>query len=235
MANYGATNRDGFLGRTRTLCGIVGDTAYVKGNKLVFLEHLRDALEWWARQSGFKTADATVAIVDGTQEYDLPRDLIAVIYLEHNDLPLTPRTMHEWDRESTDWRDLEAGTPTEYAISGGKLILSPTPGAAAVTADSTVDYRYVVSSGALDSSGADVLLDTSVQLICLRAALAWCALNPDDKNHPETIGNQARVPYLAARLAEETQEVKSAEAHPIEGHQPGFYPATSRVGVARPT
>ena len=229
---FGSDNRNVFLTRLRVMIGNVSEDSEF-ARDWILLEHLRNGLETWADQLEYKRDTRTITLTAGVQEYNLPADFMLMVWVEHNNIMLTPRTTFEWELRGTDWRDVDDDTPTEYAVEGRKFILTPAPDADAITDSAVADYRMIISPGGLDSQGASWLSDADTRLALMYAALEWCESNPDHPQHPETHGNNARAASLLRRIGEALPPAKKRQHEPIEDHAGSMQMTTYRSGMAR--
>lgn len=200
-------------------------------------EHLHDfltrGLEWLAVELRYSVTSTSSALtlVAGTQEYTLPADLMMLLFVEHNGKSLTPRTVMEWEREGTDWRNADAGTPREYAVLGRSIIFYPKPDATAVSDDSSPLIRYYAASPGLDAdsatTGTPSLGDADQMLAVYHAAFEWLGLFPE--RDPTGRMQQTNATLLQQLLpaAKERAEKRIADLYP------SMWVETGRGGAAR--
>lgn len=109
-------------------------------------QYLQSGLEELNRRVHYHYSDdsTTLALAEGTQEYSLPVDFVAMDWVRHATLPLRKGDILEWRGKEgdPDWRNEPAGLPTQYALYGNKLVVRPKPNGAAVTAGSALLIRY---------------------------------------------------------------------------------------------
>lgn len=127
----------------------------------------------------YTTATTGITLVAAQQEYSLPSDCVEVMWVEHNGVRLTKRDVDDWNKREEDWRGRAGGTPTEWAHEGDRIIFSPPPNAAAVSADATPTFRYVSTPGNFTTVGALQLNTQSTRLAVVYGAYLWAVAHPD--------------------------------------------------------
>lgn len=141
----------------------------------VLTPYLDEGQEALNRRVGWNYTDssADVTIVNGTQEYTLPTDVVEILWVEHNDLFLARSDQDEYLRRGIQWRSTTAATPTEYYHYGGKIGLYPKPNAAAVSADSTLTIRYRATPATVPTNGPAHLPTQDHRVLCYYAAARY--------------------------------------------------------------
>lgn len=173
------------------------------------------------------TATSGITLVADQQEYDLPAGLIEMLWVEHNSVRLTPGSTFAWDRDGTDWRGAESGTPREFALQGRKIIFYPPPDSTAVSDDSTPTFRYLGTAAALTSSGTTGLGDQDQILAVYWAAWQYCLLRANDP----AFAAMAKANEAALQGALATAKRRYHQM--IADYQPEFAVRTRREGAAR--
>lgn len=142
--------------------------------------YLQRGLEEFSRQvGGYFVKTGTVTITDVAQEFDLPTDFVDVLWVRHNSLYLKRTTEAELLTNKVNWTTTAAATPTEYAVVGEQLLFYPKPSAAAVSADSTPDVRYLATPPAYTSSAFDQVHEQDHPLPVYYAAALFIQLHND--------------------------------------------------------
>ena len=127
----------------------------------------------------YTTDESAVTLVAGTQEYTLPSDCIEVLWVYLNGSKLQKRDVEDWDKREEQWREEAAGTPTEYAHEGNRIIFRPKPNALAVAADSTPSIRYISTPPSITTSGPEQLSSEDYRTCVLYGAAQWSVAHPD--------------------------------------------------------
>ena len=194
------------------------------------LDFLTRGMEYLAGELQFSITTATtgITLVADTIEYEFPDDVLEFLWIEHNGVRLTPSSADLWERDGVDWRDATSATPREYAVQGRNVIFYPPPNAAAVTADSTPDFRYIATAPALSSAGTDRLGDQDQMLAVYWAAWNYCLL------HGAEPGMKERAKANEAALQQQLIHAhrRRMEAH-IHDYRPSVVFTTRRTGAAR--
>lgn len=127
----------------------------------------------------YTTTTNSITLVAGTQEYDLPSELVELKWVEWDGVELTKSSVEEWRRKNRKWRQLESGALDEWAIYANKLVFSPAPNAAVVTEASGVTLRFVSRPGAFGSAGMGQLNYQDWDLPIYYAIHIFCMSYPD--------------------------------------------------------
>src|SRR6185437_3777960 len=95
------------------------------------LDVLESGLEWAAERwrHVIRTDLLSLELAADQMEYDLPDNVLQLIWLEWNSIRLKPDAVYRWDRDGIDWRGTPAGNPNSYALQGRTIILNPPPDA----------------------------------------------------------------------------------------------------------
>lgn len=162
---------------------VLPDEAASAGGQGVYT-YLQRGLEEFSRQvGGYYINDGTVDLQPGDDilgEVALPTDFTDVLWVRHNGRYLKRSTQEEWLSSKVRWTDISVdGTPTEYAISGAKIIFNPFPDQEAVTADDTPDVRYIAAPPAFSSSAFDQIAEQDHALPVYYAAALFIQLHND--------------------------------------------------------
>jgi hypothetical protein len=144
-------------------------------------EYIQGGLEALNRRIRYHYTDSSSAItfVAGTQEYSLPTDLIELKIVEWNSVELVKSSVEEWRRKGIRWRQEAASFPEEWAIYRDKLIVRPTPSAAAVAAASQPFIRYVSRPAAFTANGMAQLTINDWRVPVYWAVVEWSIAHPD--------------------------------------------------------
>ncbi len=212
------------IARLRTLIGNPNNREVpdrdLAGYIATSLTWLAEELKWDIR------TDENIGIAADQLETPLPPDFTFMIWIEWNDVRLTPSSPWELDREGN-WRSQASGTPSRWAIQGRTLILNPPPDATSITTDGSLSWRYIGSGGTLTSVGVPGLSDLDIQLLCYDAAIDWATVHTT----PE---NQARVQAYTAQVARRLPPAKRRWENATSTYSPQIRPDTTmRTGSAR--
>jgi len=189
--------------------------------------HIFPALEWMASELKYSIrTEENLILESGVREYPLPDNFAYSIWFEWNTNKLVPSTTYRWERIGTDWRDINASNPAEYAIQGRNIILVPPPSASAISTDSSLAYRYITSSPGMDAGGTPGLGDLDQQLVLYRAAIRYCRSHPTDTN-------LARVSEYRDELGDLIPAAKRRAENLIEDYYPSIQVHNERFGGAR--
>ncbi len=129
----------------------------------------------------YTTSTTDVVLVAGTQEYDLPADVIEVSWLRHNGVEVEKGDWSQWLREGDSWASEPAGSPRYWAQYGSKLIIRPAPSAAAVAAAASPVFRYVSKPANFTVNGPVQLPSNSYRVAVYEAVRIWTAAYPDSQ------------------------------------------------------
>jgi hypothetical protein len=186
------------------------------------------ALEWLADELKYRvvTEPNAIALTASQFDYPVPDDLLEMIQVFWNGKPLKAMSVDAWDRVHTDWRHATGGNPTEYAIEGRRLFVTPPPSAAAVTSDSTLEIRYVASPSIIPPGGPKELTAPDLRLASWEAAYEWLVIHPSDENNLRAQGCATQIPRLLKGAKHRAQA-------PTRNHRPRFRPNVYRSGAAR--
>ena len=156
----------------------------------------------------------------------MPDDVIEMIQVFHNSKALKAMSVDAWDRAPTNWRHAAAGTPTEYAIEGRRLFLTPPPSAAAITTDSTLEIRYVAAPATVPPGGPHELIVLDHRLCSWEASREWLVVHPTEEN-------LARAQAYAAEVGRLLPGARRRAQAPTRNHRPRWHPNVYRSGAAR--
>lgn len=120
------------------------------------------------------TDDTSITTESGTGEYTLPVDCTEILWVQYDADFLDRSSQEEWRNRGIDWRGETAGTPTEFAHYGTKLILYPKPDAA-----ETVTVRYVSTPATIGQSGPAGLPTQDHRVLTYYAAAMLQLAHPD--------------------------------------------------------
>jgi len=191
--------------------------------------HLVPALEWLAQELEFNLVndDQGLGLVADVNEYTLPNDILWILNVSWNGLPLEAKSLWFWDREGTPWRDVDSqDVLTQYAVHGRQLILIAPPSSTAITTDPALHMRYVAAPPLLDGTGVLGLSDMDQYIAIARAALRYCRTHPSDENN-------LKVQSYAQEIAEHLPLAKKRVRLMVQTHLPSFLPYSERTGGAR--
>ena len=141
--------------------------------------YVQRGLEALNRRTEYHVEDLSITLTATTQEYALDGSVLRIIWVEHNGVELTKRDVEDWRRSGEPWRLEPQGTPSEWAHYAQKIVLRPTPNAAAVADDSTLLVRAVTNPRALATYGFEQLADQEMPLAVYEGAALWSACYPD--------------------------------------------------------
>ncbi|HEU4754656.1 MAG TPA: hypothetical protein VFU47_16220 [Armatimonadota bacterium] len=194
---------------------------------------LTSAFDWAAQRwrNVIVTADRSLALAAGVQEYPLPGDLLYVTWAEWNGSKLPAASTFQWERDGTDWRGTAAGNPREFAVQGRKLILWPKPSAGAVETDGFLTFRFVGAAGE-PRSAASHFSDADLWVILYHAAVEWLGANPG-ADELEMKRRQLMLQTAREQLALRLADADARHQEPVEDHYPAFTVKTRRRGAAR--
>lgn len=218
------------LGRLRERIG-GPDRGEVSNDRLqeyvsLALVRLADELEFRVIED-----DTTLALVAGQRDYPLPDEVLSVLWVEHADHRLEPVSLTAEDRDRSNWRDQEGGSPTRFAVRGRRLYLLPPPDSAAVTEGGTLSYSYVATPAEMGPQGPTGLSDSDQWLLVYLAAYEWCKSNPSEMN---TARLQGYGETIGGMMATARKRWASRGAGTAEHHFAHIIPWTGgRMGGAR--
>jgi len=185
------------------------------------------ALEWLAVKLDYSIyTDTRFQIIADKGEYLLPQTFGSMIFVEHNSIRLTPSSIFEWQRDGTDYRNSDSGTPREYAIRNRNLVLFPVPATADVTTDPYLTIQYIGSARPLDAGGAPGLSELDCQLLILRAAVRYCRTHPSEENAFKINGYNEEIAELLPAARDRAQNA-------IEEYEPSLAVEVDRYRGAR--
>jgi hypothetical protein len=131
------------------------------------------------RRLHFNTSQTTLALTAGTQEYSLPTDFVDVLHVRHgSQRPMQKGSTDQWEMDNADWQN-ETGEPLHWALYANKLVLRPTPTAAAVALAASVTLRYVAMPPTVTTNGFLQLAQQDQRLAVYWGAYIWSACYPD--------------------------------------------------------
>lgn len=125
--------------------------------------------------------DLEITLVAGTAEYELPNAFKSVLWNSWQNKPLQEAEQDFLRRRAYWWRSQPEGVPEQYAIWKKKIIVIPTPNAAAVASDDTLLIRANTSPPPFRLNGLAMLSDEWWTLPLYYAAVQWFS-SPMGKN-----------------------------------------------------
>lgn len=145
--------------------------------------YLNRGLEWFNQVTEYHwdTTDGGVALVAGTQEYDLAETVVRIERVTHNNVKLERGDILKWDNDEGDtWRTEGAGTPQQWAVYGGnRLVLRPKPSLAAVAAAAVLSIWHVSTPPDIGTAGPERVTSQDWRTIVMYAAHLWSICYPD--------------------------------------------------------
>lgn len=157
---------------------LIGDPSNQKWSASKKQEIIEDAQEAFVLDTRTLRDTATTTVVDGTQEYSLPSDVLDVIRMAHKGIRL--RRLSKFDLDTLyatgrDWTQ-DSGTPSAYYVDldpNNKVFgLYPKPAAGDAGANLTMEY---VKMPPVLTSDSSVPLDSHTLLITYQMAIAYWA------------------------------------------------------------
>lgn len=127
----------------------------------------------------YTTTTNSITLVAGTQEYDLPSELVELKWVEWNGSDILKSSIEEWRRKSIKWRQEEKGVLEEWSQYANKIVFRPTPTAAVVSAASGVTLRFVSRPAGFTASGMAQLNYQEWDLPIYRAVYLFSICYPD--------------------------------------------------------
>jgi hypothetical protein len=147
----------------------------------VVYRYLNLALDAINRRVGISVEDSAspFTLVDGTQEYDLPSEVVHVLWVEWNGQPVHKTDQDTLRREAEtakNWRT-KKGLPLQFYRSGRKLGFVAIPNADAVAQDSAPTLRAITTPNRVEAvtSGLLLLADNDHPVLVQYAAGIWLA------------------------------------------------------------
>lgn len=191
--------------------------------------HLAAALEWVAQQLGTAVEEDSMSFQaeTGRQEYPLLSHVNQIKWVQHNGVMLDPTTTDQWLGDSYNWKQANAGYPSEFAVEGRKLIFNCPFSADAVATDSQIIFKYSRSSRGMRPASMPDIPDSDARMACTYAAFRWCVANP------QLEGNAARAAGFQTLVQADIGAAKSRNAQTIENQQPSQRVHTGRAYAAR--
>jgi parallel beta helix pectate lyase-like protein len=129
----------------------------------------------------YHRTDGTITLVAGTQEYAAPSDFIECEYVTWQNKDLEKGDIERWREKGIDWRNEPAGPPVEWAVYAQRLVLRPTPNAAAVGAAATIGLRYVSTPVDVSTFGFAQLPNHYHRLAVYYGAALWGGCYPESQ------------------------------------------------------
>lgn len=117
--------------------------------------------------------DLEITLEADEPEYDLPDSFKTVLWASYRDKPLQEADQDFLRRRAYWWRSQTPGYPEQYIVWRKKLIVIPTPSAAAVAAEDTLLLRCYTSPPPFRLNGIAQLSDEWWDLPMLWAAVQW--------------------------------------------------------------
>lgn len=207
---------------------MIGSPDVNKTSNVKLDSYLIPALEWLASRLEYliREDDSLLTLVEDQRKYRLPEDVASVLWLSFNDNRLTPASLPGWDRDGTDFRGSESGTPSEYAIQGRDLWLNPPASSTAIETAPALTIRYLAVPGQVEAGGPLGLGALEQRLAILQAASLWCLSHPSEEN-------QVRYQGYQSWISGEIGAAKRRVQFPDEGYSPHWRPVSERRGTAR--
>lgn len=169
---------------------LIGDPNNTRWSASKKQDKIQEGQERFVLDTRALTDNTTTTVVDGTQEYSLPSDVLDIKRMAHRGLLI--RRIEKFDldilRSSDRWDD-DTGTPKYYYVdldpNNKKFGLFPIPKSEDAGANLTVEYIKIPPTLSAD---ADVPLDSHTLLTPYHMAIAyWAAaefLRADIRNNP---------------------------------------------------
>lgn len=134
---------------------------------------LQDGITATNARLKYSYEDLEVTLVAGTAEYDLPSNYINSLWHSWSGEEQYEADQDQLRRRNYWWRTQPEGTPEKYAIWKQKLIVIPTPNAAAVAKDDTYLIRAYTTPPAFRLSGMSQLSREHWEIPMFFAASQW--------------------------------------------------------------
>lgn len=207
---------------------LVGNPDVTTTSDRDLIPYLASAADWFVAETKnlYRTDTTALLLVADQQEYALTDDIGWILFCEWDDKRLTPSSHHTWDRQGTDYRAAASGNPSEFAVYDRFLILHPPPSSTAVTTDSYLTIRSIVTAGPLTAGGFRGIADFDLRLVLYEAAYEYLALHPSEQSG-------AMAQFCLGQIQRLLPAAKERAALPIEDHRPRFYIPNTRQGAAR--
>lgn len=192
--------------------------------------NLIPALDWLAQKLRYliKEDDYGIQLVASQIAYQLPSDLLWIIWVSWNSNRLTPSSQYRWDRDTENFRSAPASTPDEYAVQANQLLLLPPASASAIITAGYLKLRYIAGVSKLEAGGPVELFDSDCWLALWKAAIRYLIVRPSEEN-------QARVQAYQEQINEALPMAIARNAEQSDSYWPGFAPegAQQRLSAAR--
>ena len=127
----------------------------------------------------YKTTTDSLTLVNGTQEYALPTDLVELKWVEWDGVELTKASVEQWRVKNKKWRQIQKGALDEWAMYGNQIVFSPAPSAEVVTKASIVTLRFVSRPASFSASGMAQLNLQDWDIPIYYAIYLWSTSYPD--------------------------------------------------------
>jgi len=163
----------------RLLTGESNTSVYADTDVDTFMQAGMEALN---RRIEYRVLDATVTLVAGTREYDLPTDFYRPVWVEWAGNPgefLAKTDLDELRDKRINWRNEPPGAPEDYFIYGDQIVVRKTPSGDAVTKSNVLTVRYVAAPADFNASGPDGLLSNDHRLPVYYAVVEYASAHPD--------------------------------------------------------
>lgn len=133
------------------------------------------------REAHYHFSDGVITLVAGQQEYALPGDFILAQFLQFSNFRRLERSsVDRWLSDNDDWRNEPPGQPRFWAVYANKLVVRPTPDAAAVAAAPNLTLRYCSTPPPISGpTGPEQLGSQEYRLAVLYGVLIFSTMYPE--------------------------------------------------------
>lgn len=125
-----------------------------------------------------KTDTSSVVLVNGTQEYTLPADVVEIMWVRWNSADLKHEDIELWRQYEDEW-SVEKSAPTTWAHEGNRIIFRPIPNAEAVATAASPRFRYVANPPSVTTSSFDQLGQQDAPVAVYWGVYLWSQCYPD--------------------------------------------------------
>lgn len=169
-----ALTKANLIPRLRSRLSSTTDDALLTASSL--LEDLNNGIAAFAEERDWPWLEATgtIALVAGTDTYDLPDGLTRIHMMTIDDAPVLEEVQY---RDLLRWQLQAPGTPRYYATVAGTVVVAPMP-----ISDSTISIFYQQEDAVLVGDSDSCAVPTRYASVLLTFAAIYAAIRIQDQN-----------------------------------------------------